>query len=264
MKTLLEGKDTIPVGIGDIFIYKSLCDTWDIEDVIKINLTIIDDYRYKDEKNYKFVRDLLDILFKNREINWVREPINVTHYINHFELKSTSLVKYFDVSPVYNFEYVVFHTKCRFDGVQQRFLKQEKPIFVEAFKNLKFSCPVLLLGEKEVDNVFETKYHKIESIYQELLALKENNEVIDLTRNFLIKDQNIKNLTEDIRIIHNAKFNFGFGFGGNFVISGAVGKLVWFIGGLNHKYISDIQKNKIANLDFYRDPQQYVSVLKSL
>ena len=65
-------------------------------------------------------------------------------------------------------------------------------------------------------NNSESKAHNITTIYEELLELKNNNEIIDLTSENIYDNLNFDNYIKDMAIIHNAKTNILVGHGGQF------------------------------------------------
>ena len=62
-------------------------------------------------------------------------------------------------------------------------------------------------------NTKEANYHGIKTIYDELLLLKNNNDIIDLTRNVIYNDLDYDNYLKDVSIIHHANYNIHFGLG---------------------------------------------------
>jgi hypothetical protein len=63
---------------------------------------------------------------------------------------------------------------------------------------------------------FETNYHKISTIYNELLKLKTNNNVLDLSIDNIYDNLDFDNYCKDISLIYNAKTNILCGHGGQY------------------------------------------------
>lgn len=63
--------------------------------------------------------------------------------------------------------------------------------------------------------------HKTLSLYNDLLLLKEHNDVIDLTTGILTEGNDFNLFLNDIHLINNAKCNITFGIGGPFNITTA-------------------------------------------
>jgi hypothetical protein len=114
--------------------------------------------------------------------------------------------------------YIVIHTKIRHDRLtHNRAYPYDalKPA-IEAFaKRFRTTHPIVLLGEKEILQGFETTVHKMQSCYQELLHLADNNTLIDLTSP-CFDTLNYKQYAADVAIVANAVANISFGSGGSF------------------------------------------------
>ena len=155
---------------------------------------------------------------------------NALKTIGHFNFKTNSLHHELDGT-----KYVVFHTKARFTRGFDYFTMKEK--LSTFYKSFKCKYKLVLLGERVIADTFEKKYHGITTIYNELLHLKTNNTVIDLTDEITMNNLNINNFIGDIHIIKNAVLNVGVGHGGHYcncVIFGTKSlfytqpNLVWF------------------------------------
>ena len=62
----------------------------------------------------------------------------------------------------------------------------------------------------------ESNCNKITTLYEELLELKTNNEVVDLSICNIYDNLDYENYCKDMGIIHNAEYNVLFGNGGQF------------------------------------------------
>ena len=84
--------------------------------------------------------------------------------------------------------------------------------FLDNFNTTK---TILILGEKFIGDNYETRFHKTISLYDNLLRLKNNNNVIDLTFDVLTDgNENFDSFLHDIKLINKATCNVTFGIGG--------------------------------------------------
>jgi len=78
------------------------------------------------------------------------------------------------------------------------------------------SIPIVLVGDKVIEQNKEAIIHKIESIYIRLLtSLPATNKIIDLTEESLYSANTVEGFQRDLSLIHNATCNISFGWGGN-------------------------------------------------
>ena len=282
---------SICVGLGDILITKMLYDTHGLKDDILINFQLIDQYRDGNESNKAFIKEVLTILFKDIKITYFNSPhIHLRHYLDQHTITSTDLSRYFDTSPVFPTEissiveenptevlgsaepvepifekYVLFHTKCRFDHCMSAFLAHDKALLADFYKKYVCKYKIVIVGEREISgNIGEVRIHNIQTIYNDLMHLKCNNEILDLTQPNILDNASIDKFKYDVRLVHNAVCNFGVGFGGNFVMSTAFGKCSWYTGGLVHKYMTDIRTNKVPDILLHTNLDSYLNSLTSL
>lgn len=121
-------------------------------------------------------------------------------------------------------EYVIMHTKCRHLSSENYSLLKEN---VKIFCNIaKFRYRVIIMGEREFPCTIETDAHGITTVYNELLGLKNNNTVDDITVDNIYSNLNYDSYKNDVNIIKNAKYNICFGLGGQFCTSKTFGKSV--------------------------------------
>lgn len=215
------------MGIGDLLISFVL---------IKANLIsppIVIDINYYINKNVypdplnalNFRLDLIEMMIKNDDIKY--------DYVKFTNNKSNSLNEHLHLIPLLKKEdwslkidnrkidisddYIVFHTKCRF--LMNFNYKELKTKLVELFSRLKTKNKIILLGERKMISTNEALIHGITTIYDELLNLKNNNDVVDMTVDTIYNNLDINNYINDISIIKNAKKNIIIGCGGQFVTS---------------------------------------------
>jgi hypothetical protein len=70
----------------------------------------------------------------------------------------------------------------------------------------------------------EVDMHGITTVYDELLELKNNNNIIDNSIENIYSNLDYDNYKNDIKIIQNAKYNICFGLGGQLCTSVIFGK----------------------------------------
>lgn len=126
-----------------------------------------------------------------------------------------------------NIKYIVFHTKLRFHkNFEYKLLKDLLSIF---FKKFKTTYCIVLLGERVFGNTNEGNELGITTMYDELINLKNNNNVIDLTIDTIINNLNYENYIKDVAIIKYADVNLCCGLGGTLCTSLAFArKIVMF------------------------------------
>jgi len=129
-----------------------------------------------------------------------------------------------DIKNKYN-DYIVFHTKLRYDKLIDKFNNEILEDLIVFLKNFKTQKKILILGEKKIGDNYETRFHKTCSLYDHLLLLNDNNNMVDLTCDILTdgNDDNNKFLY-DIEIINNAECNIVFGIGGPYTLCKAFSK----------------------------------------
>jgi hypothetical protein len=150
-----------------------------------------------------------DIIFYN-DINFNYKCEYKLNEITNFH----SLHTYFTFNNNFNREYIIFHTKCRFyNNFDYNNLKLKINKFSENFKT---NYLIIILGERNMPSNFETNYHNISTIYNELLKLKTNNNVLDLSIDNIYDNLDFDNYCKDISLIYNAKTNILCGHGGQY------------------------------------------------
>jgi hypothetical protein len=122
-------------------------------------------------------------------------------------------------------DYIIFHTKMRHDGLMDKFTNEILSGLNIFFTNFKTSKKIIILGERNIGQNFETKLQKTISLYNNLLLLKENNDVIDLTNDILTcGNPDFNKFLLEIEIINKSSCNITFGIGGPFNICKAFSK----------------------------------------
>lgn len=126
-------------------------------------------------------------------------------------------------------QYLVIHTKIRHDRLTHNRAHKYaflKPAIAEFAKRFRSAYPIVIMGEKEILQSFETTVHKMQSCYQELLPLAANNTLIDLTSP-CFDTLSYEQYAGDVAIIANAVANISFGSGGSFCTAMIFGSCIY-------------------------------------
>jgi hypothetical protein len=178
------------------------------------------------EFRIKLIRELCecnDIPTQMVKFIYSKNP-NVNAYMKEMyeKIDTLALDLNFNSSNAIDGEYIVFHTKCRHVINENYGLLKQK---INAFcSNYKSEYKIVILGERKFPQTEEVDIHGITQIYNELLNLKKNNHVIDLSIDCIYSNLNYESYKKDIQIIKNAKHNISFGIGGPFCNSICFGK----------------------------------------
>ncbi len=117
--------------------------------------------------------------------------------------------------------YIIFHTKMRhFKEIDYILLKEHIRQFSTNFKTTH--C-IIIMGEKDILKTGESAKLNMQSCYNELLNLANNNTIMDMTMP-IFDLVNYDNYLQDIHIIANAITNISFGGGGSFCTAMTFGK----------------------------------------
>ena len=141
-------------------------------------------------------------------------------------------------------DYIIFHTKVRIDGYSDIFINNDLPILIDFFQNFKTDKKIIILGERVIEKNVETITYNVISIYKNLLELKKNNIVIDLSEELLCSG-NIKfeSFLYQIELINKAKYNIALGIGGNLGLCNAFSENnLFYISKSNYYGLSMFQK----------------------
>jgi len=264
---IIKKQESIQTGIGDILLNVLL-----IENNLKnpplyfnINIYIDNPYQIKNNLNcFEFKLKLLDkICIKDNIIFYYDNNIEYNCEYNLNKITNLkALNKYFHFTNIYDKEYIIFHTKCRFtNNFKYNNLKTQISSFC---KNFKSKYQIIILGEKEMAINFEQKYHNITTIYNELLELKQNNNIIDLTIDNIYDNLNFENYCKDMSIIHNAKTNIICGNGGQYCNSIVFGNgmIVYTIPDLNGNFNLNLFERN--NNYIYYDINMFFGKIKNI
>lgn len=198
-------------------------DEHNIDDLkFNINVSHILQYRDNSQQYIDFIIKLSHCLFgkENVIINENQQTNGPTFDNTNYQLHNTNLSKYFKIKNILEPGYIVFHTKCRLG--QNRVLFDSSYEALKSFlTNFKSDKKIVILGEKTLSHNMEVCAHGMFTIYEDLLRLKNNNFVLDMTEEALNNTPDWETFIRDISIINNADLNVGVGLGGNFVMCSA-------------------------------------------
>jgi len=211
------------LGIGDLLIIKmkQISNNLDIN-CININKDLILRYCENYDVKIKFITDLIKLVFPNTKFYINNNPCNFSIF-DRYSLNKTYIYNYINTNIInvkneYS-DYIVFHTKMRYDGLIDKFTNEILPRLNIFLENFKTSKKIIILGEKQIGQNFETILHKTISLYKNLLLLNKNNDIIDLTDHILTcGNPDFNKFLLDIGIINKAVCNITFGIGGSFNI----------------------------------------------
>ena len=217
------------LGIGDLLIVKmkQISNNLDIE-YININKDLIIKYCENYEIKIDFIINLIKLLFHGTKFYINNKPTDF-HIFDNYSLKKTYLydcinVNIINVKNEYS-DYIIFHTKMRHDDLIDKFTNEILTRLNTFFTNFKTSKKIIILGERNIGQNLETKIHKTISLYNNLLLLNKNNDVIDLTNDILTcGNPDFNKFLLEIEIINKSSCNITFGIGGPFNICKAFSK----------------------------------------
>lgn len=154
-----------------------------------------------------------------------QEPIHYSVYNTlHLDMKPTfwnDIIPKVDISG----EYLIFHTKLRLErNISYSVVRQEVALFCSHFKT---DYKIIILGERTFPTTYEGDYHNIQTLYTELLLLKNNNDIIDLSVEEIYNNLDYTEYKKDLLLIKNAKCNICIGCGGQLCSSLMFGKTAY-------------------------------------
>lgn len=247
------------MGLGDLLIMVRLIKLGLIRTPIPINISIFK-YRFNNPANalefrIQFLHDLLkDNNLPNDAFYFIKSSIQEID--NQFDKDKNKFQQLdYHTPSLPNFleenKYIVIHTKCRQTKLMHYdTLKDLIEIFCKEYKT---TIPIVLLGEREFSESVEAKVHGITTVYTELLHLKANNIVYDLTEPEIYDNLDYNRFKKDSAIIKGARINISFGLGGSLCISMAFGKKTFAYVPDIHDIFYDREILKESNIFFNND-----------
>jgi len=214
---------------------------------------------------------LLHTLFPSTEItiDSTTVKIRLDRLISQSDivLHSTKIDVFTYCKSIIDQPYIVFHTKFRENSSKMslEFQKNKLPILCDYWSRFKTKYLIIIIGDRKIEQNYEAQYHKVISLYEQLLLLKNNNKVLDLTEEFLYSGQDNDGFLRDVGIIKDADVNITFGLGGNFCLSKFLSKkMIGFTykTELNPKLLTDVDTDFITSdfnefLSWHSDWENY-------
>ena len=222
--------DTIKptLGLGDLLALKQKTIQYNmlIKNII-IDIGLLKYYKPNTyEKALIIISDRLKLLFNDTTIIYTENDDNKFSLLPEYSFnKFINIYDYLNINN-YNLnnitDYIIFHTKIRFcnDYMNNHFNKYIINIIRNFLLNFKTEKTIVIFGERIIETNLESTALNIISIYDELLLLKNNNNVLDLTHDILYTGQdNINSFIEEVNIMYEANCNICFSIGGHFCLS---------------------------------------------
>ena len=207
------------LGIGDLLIIKMKQISHNLTiDCININRNLILKYCENYELKINFITQFITLLFNNTKI-CINDKQNDNYIFNNYTITNSYLYNYINHNLInckneYS-DYIIFHTKMRHDRLMDKFNNELLSSLTNFLKNFKTSKTIIILGERTIGENLETKIHKTVSLYNILLLLKNNNNVVDLTNDILTcGNPDFNQFLLEIEIINKSLCNITFGIGG--------------------------------------------------
>ena len=262
----------ICVGIGDILLYKLVYETYGLRDPLTINRDLVRQCRNDSDAYWNFLKDLIAKLFPDTEIKYIDTPTYQLYHIwPHYPFKpGTDICKYFNLDSIYDFEYVVIHTKIRLDaGVECTRTDSIKKAFAAALSGVSSGTlsgrkKIVIMGDKSIPDIPEKAAVNIQSMYPELLVLKERypNLIIDRTVDDLCCSPSIDNFETDLRILANASMVIGIGGGGYCAMTVLFAKKYkFYVGDFGHSYIKFFKTQNSPTKMLYASLPDFLAAL---
>jgi len=215
-KIIIE-KITPYLGIGDILIEKIKCKS---NNIYLKKIEIINDIaiKYRKDGYLEFIKNLIHLLFEDTEIEYnnIKKITDIYSLpIENYPFKYTYLYDLIKNKINININYsnyIIFHTKVRIFPCLEKFINKDINLLNVFLKDFKTNKNIILLGERNIDIGIEKNLSV--SIYNNLLLLKKNNNVIDLTYDSGLFKNDFNDFLYDIELINKADCNINLGIGG--------------------------------------------------
>jgi hypothetical protein len=247
------------IGIGDLLIIKkySLTHNFNYDKIILYSKYL--HYKVHAKEYGHFALTFAKKLFGKTKVVFSDkyDPVNIV------EIHATS--KVFNLYNIYRFNhreyfnnfifskpYIIFHTKYRFPPANLKPFLELFPLLDTFFSSFKTEYNIILFGEREVEDNYETRLLKIRTVYEIFSKMKENNHVIDLTTNNVGSGNKIDFFENDLHIINRAELNVTFGHGGPYCISKAFSdKTLCYIGCITEYMPPHYAKESVRDINVF-------------
>jgi hypothetical protein len=219
------------VGIGDALLTKLAYDGHKLQGPLVVDLQSTRQLRNNDLRFERFLILLLEHLFVDIRIQCGGPgPLPAkTFPLSIYSLPVFSLAQYFDTRPLIQGPYLVFHTKYRSDT--HGFMQENGGAMIGFFESFRCKHPIVLLGEKAASRNYESAVLDIDCLYPLMVRLGKHNSVLDLTVAEIGNTPDLALFRRDVRVIHNATTNVGYGVGGNMILAAVFGRGLEFFPG---------------------------------
>ena len=224
-------------GLGDILLWKFIHISNPTVHIsgININNDALKKYRLDYDACKKYLNDFVDFLFSPIECTFYNSEPS-THYGAIKDTYLYDILSHRLPPPVIRpKEYILIHTKARFDCWRHSFFNMYLPQIQEFFKTFKSKYEIIIVGEKEnVEQNIEVIIHDIRSLY----SIFKNIADEDMTTDDLCSRNNILHLKSDIALINGAAANITFGYGGPLQLCAGFAKsTITFVGDIQHQIL---------------------------
>lgn len=161
--------------------------------------------------------------------------------------------------------YIIFHSKIKLcnDTYKSRF-QTVKNNARDIFSTFRSKYTIVIMGEREFITNFPGVGSRNETIYDELMLLKDNNEILDLTEKTIYDNLDYSNFKEKLSIIERAECNFTFSWGGPFCMSLIFGKkCITYIDQIRYKTLLDVDNLALNNTYIYEKIEDFKDALRA-
>lgn len=249
------------LGIGDLLIIKMIYKSKHFDRII-ISKRLLNMYRLNPDNYIIFLNKFIKKLFPGTELVYVNDDKNMWE-ISNYNFNSAYLFDNYKFNKYYENiyeDYIIIHTKARFDYLSNKFNTEIINKLIVFFRNFKSKFKIILLGERNVEQNLEAVTHNMKSLYECLILLKHNNIVIDLTYDTLYSGNDYDDFEKDLCMINYGKYNIGFGFGGPLNISMAFSKNnIFYIDDLSHPCLNTYIT---INNHIYRNFEEFTNFIE--
>lgn len=214
------------LGLGDLLMWKLYLEATEQKlDRLYFNNDILNRYRCNPDSYRDFLLYFISNLFQG--VNIIQcVQLHIEYPPQPFpteKLKTLSLYDKFHFTfpkpQLPSNSYIVIHMKARFDDCSHDFIMNDIPKIFAFCKTFKSKYTIMLMGDRNPEENVENKIHSVRSIYNCFEQCKENNEVIDRTKENLCSGTNTQEFEEDIHLMNGAVCNIVFGYGGPCTLS---------------------------------------------
>jgi hypothetical protein len=255
-----------PLGIGDLFYIRLIMDHYGLSYKPTINTGLLTRYRTSDQRLIDFTCTLVGKLFGSYNLVNTNQCNICRRFEGYKPKQDITLKKHFDLPPVDD-DYIVIHTKMRFDHMYGNVTTQIAPMLKEFFDTWIPKSKVIVMGEQsfEEDKTTEVRAHNIRSLYEHMGVFLTRPNVIDKTVPYGIHlTPDYTSFLEDLRIIAGAKLVIGLGWGGNFALTWAVSdNFIFYVSTMPHNIINGIIKLNNPNKQLFRDLNAFLEAVQN-